>query len=50
MSVNIMTMETRRRPRVAMETGGLPLVSTFALLTIVAGKFNYHLRNFFELG
>lgn len=50
MSVNIMTTETRRRPRVAMETGGLPLVSTFALLTIVAGKCNYHLRRNVRLG
>ncbi|CAH2261060.1 jg5454 [Pararge aegeria aegeria] len=39
MSVDIMAAEARRRARaVVMETGGLPLVSTFALLTIVAGQ------------
>ncbi|XP_045496300.1 lachesin-like isoform X2 [Colias croceus] len=39
MSVDIMAAEVPRRSRaVTMETGGLPLVSTFALLTIVAGQ------------
>ncbi|KAI5644545.1 immunoglobulin domain-containing protein [Phthorimaea operculella] len=31
-------MDSPRRRAVGMETGGLPLVSTFALLTIVAGQ------------
>lgn len=40
MSSDIMMVESARRSKtVSMETGGLPLVSTFALLTIVAGKF-----------
>lgn len=39
MSFGVMASESSRRSRsVSMETGGLPLVSTFALLTIVAGK------------
>lgn len=35
---DVMTAESRRSRAITMETGGLPLVSTFALLTIVAGK------------
>jgi hypothetical protein len=43
---SIMAEQPRRSRTVSMETGGLPLVSTFALLTIVAGKIdllNYYL-------
>ncbi|KAG6441244.1 lachesin [Manduca sexta] len=38
MSSDVMSESARRSRSVAMETGGLPLVSTFALLTIVAGQ------------
>ncbi|CAH0674025.1 unnamed protein product [Spodoptera exigua] len=39
MTFGVMASESSRRSRsVSMETGGLPLVSTFALLTIVAGQ------------
>lgn len=36
-----MFVESSRPSRsISMETGGLPLMSTFALLTIVAGMYN----------
>lgn len=39
-----MIVESSRRSR-SMDTGGLPLVSTFALLTIVAGKCSSFIKS-----